>query len=409
MAASGLVPGRGLTTVSGMQSQSGNELRSVLLFISNLGLGGAERQLVYLALGLRQRGWQVTIASLSPLVHEPFRVSLERAGIGMEVLQQSMNANLVVLARAFRAGWRLVRATKPDALVGFMPHGVLFARTLGRLLRVPRVITSLRSIRSTRRWHDRVMALTRSLDHALVANSRAAAAAQVGAGVTTVAKSIVIPNGLETEHHVIGAKSLVPEDDGVFTWLYVAVFRAEKGHATLLQALQILKGSRPLRLRLAGEGPELETIKELSCRLDLDDVVEFLGKRTDVPDLIRQADAFVLPSLWEGLPNALIEALAGGLPAVATNVGGSPEVIQEDVSGLLVPAGDPGALATAMLRVMEMDQISRAQMGRAGQDFVVSEFAMDRMVDSWNRLLGQSVDAGHPSVRHPADAGGQFA
>jgi len=376
-----------------MKSKTGGEPGSVLLLVSNLGLGGAERQLVYLALGLRRRGWKVTVASLSPLIHPPFKASFDEAGVSLDVLQGSMKANMMALLRALRATWRLARIKKPDAIVGFMPHGVVFARAIGTLLGVPRIVASLRSIRSTRRWHDRILAATRALDHVLVANSQAAAKAQVRARVTTAAKSIVIRNGLEIEPPSRCNDRGDSPGEGKFVWLHVAVFRTEKGHSTLLHAMRLLSLDGRVRLLLAGEGPRLEATRQLAADLDLLDSIEFLGQRTDIPDLIHSADAFVLPSLWEGLPNALIEALAGGLPAVATNVGGSPEVLQHGVSGLLVRPEDPAELASAMRQMMDMSAADRRRMGAAGREHVLANYSMEGMISSWEQLLRSCGEA----------------
>lgn len=362
---------------------------SALLLIGNFGLGGAERQLFYLAMGLRRHGWDVAVASMSPLVHPPFAEALSEAGITLTVLQHSMSPTPLAMVRALRAARRLVRLTRPTAMIGFMPHGVLFARLLGRLGGVRHIVSSLRSVKSTQPWHDRLLAASKFMDHAQVVNSVAARDAQLASGVVTAEKCVVIHNGFEIEPPIRNPAARATRA-GVFTWLLVAVFRTEKGHANLLRAARIVAARRPFRLLLAGEGPQLEAMKTLAAELDVLEVVEFLGKRTDVPDLLAEADGFVLPSMWEGSPNALIEALAAGLPAVATEVGGCPEVLHEGVSGFLVPPEDPQALADAMIRLMDLAPEVRARMGAAGQAHVSSTFSMEAMVDDWERLIGSA-------------------
>jgi glycosyltransferase involved in cell wall biosynthesis len=117
--------------------------------------------------------------------------------------------------------------------------------------------------------------------------------------------------------------------------------------------------------------------------------VAFLGKRTDVTSLLRSADAFVLPSVWEGLPNALIEALAAGLPAVATDVGGTPEVLSHGETGFLVPPENPDDLAAAMLRMMDMSESERRAMGDRGRRRILRTFAMESMIDQWEQVLAE--------------------
>jgi glycosyltransferase involved in cell wall biosynthesis len=368
-------------------SDSVGKVLSALFLISNLGLGGAERQLVYLAVGLRQRGWEVTVASLSPLVHPEFEALLKANGVSLEVLQDRMSASVLALGRALRAAVALVKRRRPSAIVGFMPHGALFARSLGRAMRVPRIVTSLRSIRSTRTWHDGLLAATRSIDNASVANSSAAAKAQVAAGVIDGRKCRVIYNGFQLdEARPTGGDRERPVP---FTWLHVAVFRTEKGHANLLHAAAIMARERPFRLLLAGEGPRLEDMKALAAELGLGDRVGFLGKRTDVASLLHVSNAFVLPSMYEGLPNALMEALAAGVPAVATDAGGTPEVLRHGEMGYLVPPEDPDSLAAAMLRMMDMRRDERRAMGERGRAHVLRTFAMGHMVDQWERVLAE--------------------
>lgn len=355
---------------------------SVLFVISNLALGGAERQLVYLSTGLRRRGWTVSVACMTPQIHRQFAETLETAGVSLIVLQEGTSARLGPLWRAFRGSWQVIRHMRPSAIVGFMPHAVIFSRILGQLARTPRIVNSLRSTKSTRPWHDRLLALTRLLDDALVANSPAAAAAHVVAGVTTKYRSCVIPNGYELARPFRRAVARTG-----FTWVHVAMFRPEKGHGTLLHAAAMVAEHAPFKLVLAGGGPQLAAMKSLAVKLKLEKTVSFLGQRTDIANLLHDADAFVLPSDWEGLPNALIEALAAGLPAVASKVGGTSDVVHDGVSGFLVPPNDPQRLANAMLRMMKLPPETRKLMGQAGRKHVLSTFDMELMIDEWEKLL----------------------
>jgi glycosyltransferase involved in cell wall biosynthesis len=359
---------------------------SVVLLISNVGMGGAERQAVYLALGLRSRGWKVTIASMIPWLAPDFQVWLDKAGVPVEFLQHEVAARPGPLARATRALVRLIRRERPKVLIGFMPHGAILARVIGRLMRVPTVITSLRNQKSTHGWHDWVLALTRGLDDGSVTNSAAAVEAQLRARVTTPRKAKLIPNGFDLAR-VADAEPAVVDTDGAFLWLNVAVVRHEKDHRGLLAAAKILSETRRFRMIVAGEGPLLDDMRRLVVEMGLEGIVEFVGIRREVFELIHRADAFVLSSIWEGLPNVLIEAHAGGLPAVATNVGGCAEVVLDGVSGHLVPPSDPAQLAAAMQRIMDMPEAERRAMGAAGRDHVVSTFSMENMVTQWDRLI----------------------
>src|SRR5205823_12324570 len=127
----------------------------------------------------------------------------------------------------------------------------------------------------------------------------------------------------------------------------------EKDVATLLHAAALVVRQRPaFRLRIAGDGPCLPALRGLAKQLGLDDQVAFLGEVRDVAGLLATARLFVLPSLTEGISLTLLEAMSCGLPVVATRVGGNPEVIVDGQTGLLVPPGDPPALAAAILQLL---------------------------------------------------------
>jgi glycosyltransferase involved in cell wall biosynthesis len=161
--------------------------------------------------------------------------------------------------------------------------------------------------------------------------------------------------------------------------LTVANLRREKGYDDLLDAARIVLDRCPrARFLAAGQGPLEAELAARHAELRLGDRFRFLGYRTDVPTLLAAADLFVLASHHEGLPVALMEALASGLPVVATAVGGVPEAVHDGVEGVLVPAGQPDTLADAVLALVA-DPGSRARMGRAAraraEDYDVSRAA----------------------------------
>jgi glycosyltransferase involved in cell wall biosynthesis len=165
-----------------------------------------------------------------------------------------------------------------------------------------------------------------------------------------------------------------------------------KDHATAVRTLgQVARGRPDARLVLAGEGPEREGIEMLIREHDLGRQVRLLGMRTDVPRLLAAADAFLLTSISEGIPLTVIEAMAAGLPVVATAVGGLAEVVEEGKTGLLAPAGDDAALARNLLRLAE-DPGLRAEMGRRGRERAFARFSEDQMVERYRQLYNGSHD-----------------
>ena len=160
----------------------------------------------------------------------------------------------------------------------------------------------------------------------------------------------------------------------------------------LIQALALLSAEFPdLRLEIAGDGPEAANLERQVVDLNLKSRVRFLGWRTDIEAVYRSWDIFAMPSLTEGFPMASLEAMAHGLPVVASNVGGLPELVEDGSTGMLVPPADASALANAV-RILAGDARRRREMGFAGWHRAQEHFSIDRMVAQtaaiYDSLLG---------------------
>jgi glycosyltransferase involved in cell wall biosynthesis len=138
-------------------------------------------------------------------------------------------------------------------------------------------------------------------------------------------------------------------------------------------------------LVLVGDGPERPGLEAIAAELGVADAVRFAGARSDVPRLLRLFDVFALSSQTEGISVALLEAMAAGLPAVATAVGGNPEVVVEGETGRLVPAGDPARLGEALASLLA-DPDRRQAWGQAGRARVMEKFTLDRMVRDYEAI-----------------------
>jgi sugar transferase (PEP-CTERM/EpsH1 system associated) len=170
-----------------------------------------------------------------------------------------------------------------------------------------------------------------------------------------------------------------------------------KDHETLFGALARLKrtGVAPLTL-IAGDGPLRLSLAERTRALDLDATVRFLGDRTDVECVLAAMDVFVLTSESEGLPNTVLEAMASGLPVVATDVGGVDELVDDGRTGLLAPSKDCAAVADAIAR-LAADAVLRRRMGEAGRITAASRFGLKRMLDDYDRFYADLVNSSKSS------------
>ena len=166
----------------------------------------------------------------------------------------------------------------------------------------------------------------------------------------------------------------------------VARLSQEKNLALLLRAAAVLaERKREFRIEIAGDGPEMESLATLRDELGLRERVLLLGEIADVPGFLSRASAFVLPSRSEGISLTLLEAMARGLPVVATQVGGNPEVVVDGVTGLLVPSDDATSLADALEQVVCRPELAE-RYGRAGRERVMEHFEIGGMLRRYERL-----------------------
>ena len=178
--------------------------------------------------------------------------------------------------------------------------------------------------------------------------------------------------------------------------LTVARLNTDKGHVHLLEAAALVPDARFV---FVGEGPERETLEALARRLGIADRVAFLGNRDDVPQLLASCDLFVLPSLYEGLPISILEAMAAGKPVVATAIGGTSEEVVEGVTGFLVPPADAGALAAGIRRVL-CDEALALRLGAAGRVRAAAEFSSASMVRGVVSVYDEVIGTSAPLARH---------
>ncbi|MGI8992324.1 MAG: glycosyltransferase [Bryobacteraceae bacterium] len=197
--------------------------------------------------------------------------------------------------------------------------------------------------------------------------------------------------------------------------LCVGRLAPQKDHANLLNAFAAGPASHPrARLLLAGDGPLRAAIEEQAAALGLGGRVRFLGRRTDMPDVLSAVDLFVMASRWEGSPLSVMEAMAAGVPVIATSVGGLPELVEDGVSGLLVPPGDSATLASAIRRLLD-NAGERASMGRFAATRAQERFDCPVMVRAYERLYEKLLRTASSRLRlgkndgYPAEIVGERA
>jgi glycosyltransferase involved in cell wall biosynthesis len=371
---------------------------NVLQLIPTLDRSGAEKQMVLLAKGLPRDRFRVEVAALTRL--GPLGAELEEAGIPVTLIGKRLKVDPFALGRLVG----LMKKKRFDVVQTWIFAANVYGRVAARRARVPVVVTAEMAVdywkgktqleidRRLAPWTDRV-----------VGNSNAVVEFYRQAGIAED-RLAMIPSGIADEEPppdsdpaaVRAEFGFGPGDPLV---LFVGRLAPQKAVGDLIDACDLLQHVEPnMRTLIVGDGPLRDRLRTIAHAYQLDDRVKFLGHRDDVPRLLAAADLLVLPSLYEGLPNVVLEAMRFRKPVVATAAPGTTEVVDDGVTGRLVPMRDPPALAKA-IRELVRDPEQARRMGEAGRARVEAEFRASTMVERFAKLYeeiargkGLSVD-----------------
>ncbi len=357
------------------------------IVIGQLHRGGAERQVYELATRLMGGPCDPFVYCLSPIV-KPFGPMIERAGVPLRVLPRRRSydpGRVFALARLFtRDRLDLVHALADSPNL----YSYLALLLSGRR---PFLASNWAMDPTVSRLAARVNRLIFHRCDRVVVNSRA------GVGFTRSFYGVaperieIIPNGLDTARYrslpdpaPVRASLGIPRDSPVVG--YVGRFSPEKRPELFLEACRQVSSRLPeARFLMVGDGPLLSDARRRVREAALDSRVILAGFRDDIPDLLAAMDLLMLTSSQEGLPNAILEAMAAGRPVVATDVGGCRELVTEGISGHLVGQDDPEALAESALRVLALPDRGRS-LGEAGRRHVLEEFSAEVMAGRFRDL-----------------------
>lgn len=347
----------------------------VLYLAHSLGHGGSERQLAAMARTLDRGRFAVHVAT----VKGGFRVAeLEAAGI--PVVDLPLRS---YLGRGVTEAWRTLKAYIREhhiAIVhafdyGVAPLGMAAARTTPGVIALSSQRFFMDSIPPKYRY---LMLAAQWMAHGVVANSEAAAAHLHRRYRYPVSRIQVCRNGLDPAEFPALPRRRAPElADAELVVGVVCVLRPEKNLGQLLEAFARVRGRAPgTRLLIVGSGPEEARLRAQARQLSLAEVCRFLPTTPNVAAELRGIDIFVHPSLSEGLPNAVMEAMASGCAVIASRVGGCPELIQHGVDGLLVKPGDLDDLAMQLGALID-DPVARAKLAAAATERMRRDFSLE--------------------------------
>lgn len=344
----------------------------VCFLAGTLGQGGAERQLFYLLKTLREQGATVQLLSLTR--GEFWEAPIAELGVDVRWVGQP-ESRLARLVRIIRE----VKAFRPDILQSQHFYTNLYAAAAAQVLGV-REIGALRCDGASEvAEHGRALGwMSLRWPHVIAANSRAAIDYAVQAG-RSASSLFFLPNAIDAAQ--FSSRIEPPQSsNGAVRLLTAGRLEEQKRMDRLVRVLAELRRSCsiPFRAVIAGDGPLRPHLERQIVEAEISDVVEFRGLVRDLKAAYHDADIFLLTSDWEGTPNVVLEAMAAGLPVVATNVGGVPDIIQHGVTGLLAaPQAEPEL--TALLRQLTEQPQLRAQLGNAARTHIEQQHALSRL------------------------------
>jgi GalNAc-alpha-(1->4)-GalNAc-alpha-(1->3)-diNAcBac-PP-undecaprenol alpha-1,4-N-acetyl-D-galactosaminyltransferase len=361
----------------------------ITLVIYAMGLGGAQRVMSILANYWATHGWEVTLITLSG----NSRPSFYQLESQIKLLQLGIIGDSPNFFQILRTGGqriRLLRAaitlSQPDVVISFLNTGNVMTLIATWDLNIPVIVSehSYPAFPDVNRWWQALMNLTyRHADLVTVLTESALAFYPGDRGYL----SIVMPNPVITPVAETTTTQLLPSP----TLIAIGRLHSVKGFDLAIAAFAKLQDKYPdWHLTILGEGPQRAELEQLRSKLQLTDCVHFLGQVQNVNAYLRQADIFLLSSRFEGFPMALCEAMACGLPVVATDcLSGPREIITDGVDGILVAMEDIDALANGM-DILMSDPVKRQQLASAAPE-ILDKFGLEQVMDRWKDAIDKVI------------------
>ena len=377
-------------------------MASVFFMIDNLGPGGSQRYVAEMARFASSYGVSPHVCSFRG--GDVFEKELHRLGIPVLIAPFS-KLYAPDGVSAFFSVVRYIRKHQIDVVHTFQTNANIMGTLAGKLCGT-KVITSRRDMgdfgmRGSERLAAFETKVINRLADRIMANSQAALDAAATLEHIPREKMVLVYNGMDGNRffppadRTIYRQALGIEGDSCVFGI-VAGHRKVKSIETAISAFRIVRDSLPNSLfLLVGDGPERGYLESEVLRLDLGSSVRFLGNRSDVERILPALDVFLLSSKTESFSNAILEAMAAGLPIIATRVGGNPECVKEGYTGLLVPPGKPIDMADAMLKLAR-DSEMRLLMGRLGRERILETFSYEKSRENLRKVY-QDLLSGQPS------------
>ena len=364
----------------------------IALCITELEIGGAERALAELALRLDRSRFAAVVYALAPRPRNDERSlapKLEAAGVETCCLggRRALDAPRIAYKLA-----RRLKAQRAEILLSFLFHANLIGRLAARFSATPHVVSGIRVAERARRWHLRLDRWTSRLVDRYVAVSQSVAEfSQREAGLPRD-RMTVIPNGVDMAVFADASPADLSElglARGRRAATYVGRLAAQKGLDELIASAKTWLERLPEHdLLIVGDGPQRGELESLALRLGLGERVRFAGWRRNVPEILKASEMLLLPSRWEGMPNAVLEAMACRLPVVSMDVEGVGELLGPERAEQTAPAGNLQVFAEKLLAIASSAEL-RARLGAENQRRAEKTFSLDAMVAAYAAMFDE--------------------
>jgi glycosyltransferase involved in cell wall biosynthesis len=364
-------------------------LSDILYVITDLLVGGVPLHLRNLALQMQRRGYGVRVITLAP----PGRVAemLQEDGVPVDSCHGSGGWDFRVIGRLAK----LIRQHRPDLIHALLFHANLASRRAARRAGFPagRVICEIQTVEVERRWHLIVDRFTHQGCRFTIGNSPSVIEYLATRAHIPRERLRLVRGGVNLER-IDQAEPVSPtalglrQTDRLVLW--VGRLDPVKGLDVLIDAFSVVPDYLNACLFLAGAGPMRNRLGRQIATLMLTDRVHLLGSRDDVPSLLKTADLFVFPSRTEGLPNALLEAMAAGRPIITTDVPGCRDLIRHEANGLLTPFGDTKALANAITRML-FDRDLAGRLGGEARQTAERDWPIEKTYDAYEACYQEAL------------------
>jgi glycosyltransferase involved in cell wall biosynthesis len=368
----------------------------VMHLITELGVGGAQSALYRLLFAVDRQRYAPSVVCL---YGGDGRTARRIRELGIPVHDLRLHAPWQFFA--FWRLFRLLRRERPALLHCWLFHANILGRVFGFLAGVPVIVTGRRSIVIGKPWREHLNRITSWLDSGVIAVCERAREIEIERARVRPDKVFTIYNGVAPNPAALPRPDAWPAGAPGCARIVICVGRLvpKNGIPDLLDAWASVAVTHPeARLWIAGDGMQRGELERRASTMSPLVRPRFLGLRDDLDRLLPRCSLLVQPSWFEGLSNAILEAMAAGLPVVATAVGGSPELVQHGRTGLLVPPRDPGALAEAIATMLDNPERGR-EIGALGRQRVAEHFSIEQMVRSTEALYERLLERKQGRVR----------